>query len=204
VPLRRADVLTAAMALLDVDGLDGVTMRRLAANLHVQPGALYWHFADKQALLDAMAEQLLATVSDSLDDGAPWQQRVRDLAIQVRAALLAHRDGARLSTGTYVAQPHTLRTGQKFMQALLEAGLSHEQAGTAVFALVYYISGYTIEEQARIELIDKGQWAQRLDALDDEQFPDIARAARALDTDDPDTRFQRGLQIFIEGLPIGG
>jgi TetR/AcrR family tetracycline transcriptional repressor len=189
------------MELLDADGLDRLTMRRLATALNVQAGALYWHFADKQALLDALAEQLMAAVGDAESAHTPWQQRISELAQQVRAALLAHRDGARLVTGTYVAQPNTLRTGNMFMRTLLEVGLSHEQAGTAVFALVYYIFGYAIEEQARAELRATGQWAHRMDALDDEHFPDIARAARALDTGDPDIRFQQGLQIFIDGIP---
>jgi TetR/AcrR family tetracycline transcriptional repressor len=197
--LRRADVLDAAIALLDADGLDGLTMRRLAKTLDVQAGALYWHFADKQSLLDAMAEQMLATVDTSRID-QPWAERVSDLAQQVRAALLAHRDGARLLTGTYVAKPHTLRTGNSIMRALLGAGLSHDEAGTAVFALVYFIFGYTIEEQARAELIATGRWTQRIDELDDDQYPDIAQAARALGTGAPDVRFRQGLQIFLDGI----
>jgi TetR/AcrR family tetracycline transcriptional repressor len=200
VPLHRADVLGAAMALLDAEGLEGLTMRRLARKLDVQAGALYWHFADKQALLDAMAENMLAVVDNSEQPEKPWRQRVTDLAQQVRAAMLAHRDGARLLTGTYVAQPHTMRTGNTLMRALLDAGMSQEQAGTTVFALVYYIFGYTIEEQSRAELRSTGQWANRLDELDDQQYPDIARAARALDTGDPDARFQHGLEIFLDGV----
>lgn len=201
MPLNRSDVLVAALSLLDSEGLDGLTMRRLASSLHVQAGALYWHFADKQALLDAMAEQLFVELGEPVGDDQPWRERVAALARQVRATLLSHRDGARLLAGTYVAQPHTMRTGTAFIRAFLAAGLSSEQAGLTVFALLYYILGHTIEEQARDELIAAGQWQQRLEELDDENFPEVARAVRSLDTISADARFEHGLQLFLDGVP---
>ena len=57
--LRREHVVDVAIALLDADGLDALTMRKLATRLGVQAGALYWHFANKRALLDAMADRFL-------------------------------------------------------------------------------------------------------------------------------------------------
>ena len=58
--LRRADVVDGAMAILDEYGLADLTMRRLASSLGVQPGALYWHFPNKQTLLGALADRILA------------------------------------------------------------------------------------------------------------------------------------------------
>ncbi|MFD0516963.1 TetR/AcrR family transcriptional regulator [Paractinoplanes durhamensis] len=63
--LRRADVLRGARDLLDADGLDGLTMRKLGAALNVQAGGLYWHFPSKQALLEAVADDLLAGVAET-------------------------------------------------------------------------------------------------------------------------------------------
>src|SRR5271156_3432726 len=65
--LDRAAVVGVALGLADSEGLDAVTIRRLAKELHVTPTALYWHFADKQALLDALADQLWTDAEHRLD-----------------------------------------------------------------------------------------------------------------------------------------
>ncbi|MHA6765149.1 TetR/AcrR family transcriptional regulator C-terminal domain-containing protein [Streptacidiphilus sp. PAMC 29251] len=197
--LNRTDVLEAAMTLLDAEGLERLTMRRLATSLKVQPGALYWHFADKQALLDAMAERLLADVGQ-VDPPGSWDQQVATLAQQVRAALLSHRDGARLLAGTFVAQPNTMRTGEAFLRALRAAGVPDGETGMTSFALLYYILGHTIEEQARDELVATGGWQQQLDELDGVGFPDIARELTSMDSSTGDQRFQHGLGLFLDGI----
>ena len=197
--LHRADVLDAAIRLLDAEGLDRLTMRRLATTLNVQAGALYHHFADKKALLDAMAERLLDDIDD-IDPAAPWDQRVTELSSRLRDALRAHRDGARLHAGTFVAQPNTLRTGQAFLHAFLDAGLPRDQAGTTVFALLYYILGHTIEEQARDELITSGHWPPRPTPETTSEYPDIVDVAASLNAASASQRFHDGLTIFLDGV----
>jgi TetR/AcrR family tetracycline transcriptional repressor len=202
VRLHHTDVLEAAMVLLETEGLEKLTMRRLATSLNVQPGALYWHFADKKALLDAMAERLLVDAG-KVDPALPWDERVDILAHQVRSALRSHRDGARLLAGTFVAQPNTLRTGQAFLIAVRDAGFTDAEAGATAFALLYYILGHTIEEQAREELIAAGRWQPRRDAVDavnSAAFPDFSHVVRAMDNSSGDARFAHGLQLFIDGI----
>lgn len=70
--LSREHVLAAALGLLDEAGLEQLTMRRLAAALGVQNGAAYWHFRSKQALLEAMADTLLAGLTAGLDTESLW------------------------------------------------------------------------------------------------------------------------------------
>jgi AcrR family transcriptional regulator len=197
--MRRADVLAAALALLDAEGLDGITMRRLAATLDLQPSALYHHFRDKKALIDALAEQLLAEVGD-VDPAQPWDERVESLARQTRSALMAHRDGARLMAGTFVAQPNTLRIGERYVEALRDAGLAEELWATTAFTLNYYILGHTIEEQARDELIAAGTWSQQLADLASAPYPTIAHAVADLERLDGETRFRHGLNLIIDGI----
>jgi len=64
-------------------------MRRLAAALGVQNGATYWHFRSKQALLEAMADTLLAGLTAGLDTESPWTERITELARRLRRALLS-------------------------------------------------------------------------------------------------------------------
>ena len=72
-------------------------------SLHVGPGALYWHFKDKQSLLGAIADALLADV-DAPPSGETWDERLRDLAHRLRNALLSRRDGAELGAATYASR----------------------------------------------------------------------------------------------------
>ena len=109
--LRRERVVDVAIALLDADGLDALTMRKLATRLGVQAGALYWHFAGKQALLDAMADRFLEDFAADLPAGS-WDEQLAAAGWRLRQVLLSHRDGARVMAGTYVAEPNTVLARQ--------------------------------------------------------------------------------------------
>ena len=199
--MHRADVLGAALRLLDAEGLDGITMRRLAATLNLQPSALYHHFRDKKALIDALAEQLLADVGE-VDPAEPWDERLASIAWQVRAGLLAHRDGGRLMAGTFVVQPNTLRIGERYVEALRDAGLAEELWASTAFTLTYYILGHTIEEQARDELIAADAWSGRLAALASMPYPLIVRSVTDPGHLDGTTQFRRGLELIIDGIRV--
>jgi TetR/AcrR family tetracycline transcriptional repressor len=198
--LHRAGVLDGAIALLDASGLDALTMRKLASRLGVQAGALYWHFKDKAALLDAMAERLVeGVVADPLPDG-PWDEQMTILAQRVHQALLAHRDGARVVAGTYVPDSSHRRMGILAFGIFHEAGLSQERAIWTTFTLLYYILGHTIEEQAQAELVAQGEWkAKEALYLAATEGDGIMALARTFDAD-PAERFAWGLRLFLDGV----
>ncbi len=97
--LDRKRIVTEAVALLDEQGLDGVTLRNLARRLGVQAPTLYWHIPNKAALITAIAEEILGQEfdhSESPDPSVRWQDWLSGLAQRLRRALLAHPDGARV------------------------------------------------------------------------------------------------------------
>jgi TetR/AcrR family tetracycline transcriptional repressor len=198
--LRRADVVAGALDLLDAEGLDGLTMRRLGAALNVQGGALYRHFPSKEALLDAMAEQLMAVVDMRLPSALPWHEQLRELAERLRTALLSRRDGARVVAGTYVAAPNTMSVGGQAIEILCASGFPPEQAGWITFACFYYVLGHTIEEQAQAQLGPDYDWGARLAAFTPPLEEPQATAMQSLANADPAKRFSYGLQVFISGL----
>jgi TetR/AcrR family tetracycline transcriptional repressor len=197
--LRRADVVEGALELLDVEGLDGLTMRKLSAALNVQGGALYRHFPSKEALLDAMAERLLGGVGAPLPPGRPWADQCRELAGRLHAALLARRDGARVVAGTFVPSPNTAAAGDQAIQVLCAAGFPPETAGWLTFAVFYYVLGHTIEEQGQSRLGPGDDWSARLAGADAGQAEPAASAMRATAAADPGARFRFGLEVFLAG-----
>lgn len=197
--LRRADVVDGAIRLLDAEGLDGLTTRRLGTLLNVQSPALYRHFPSKEALLDAMAEKLLEGLTTELPTGT-WDERLTVVGHRVRTALLAHRDAARVVAGTYVAAPNNRALGAAVVAILCEAGIPVERAGWITFAGMYYILGHTIEEQALQQLAARDDdWPKReSEAAHDD--PVFARALDSVMSADPAERFAYGLQLFIDGV----
>jgi TetR/AcrR family tetracycline transcriptional repressor len=197
--LNAADVLDGAMAVLEADGLDGLTMRKVATHLGVQAGALYWHFANKSALLDAMADRVVAGVGDPLPPG-DWAAQLRVFAQRLRGALLAHRDGARVMAGTYVTGPNTVTTGRTSVEVLIDAGFPAARAASATIALGHYVIGHTIEEQAQAQLVASGAWASKRAAAAEQIDADDSGALGMVFDSDPAERFTYGLQTFLDGL----
>ncbi|MCV7191731.1 TetR family transcriptional regulator [Mycolicibacterium brumae] len=147
----RAGIVSTAVAILDAYGLADLTMRRLARELDVTAGALYWHFANKQELLGAVADQLLAPAL-STDDG-DWRDRVTAIAGRLRDALLSHTDGAELVSASFAAgQSRVLAEllGQ-LGRAAGDAGVREEHREAAARTVVYYVLGFTVDEQSRLQ-----------------------------------------------------
>ncbi len=197
--LRRADVIEGALGLLDDDGLDGLTLRRLGERLGVRASALYRHVPSKEALLDAMAEAVLEGVGEDLD-GGDWAEQFHCLARRLRRALLAHRDGARLVAGTYVAGRNTLGAGEAAFSLLSTAGLPQKEAGWLTFAAFYYVLGHTIEEQAQARLPTDDDWHARLARSGAPLSAGFASALTAVLESDPVERFDYGIEILIDGV----
>jgi len=194
--LKRADIVTGALALLDTDGLDGLTMRKLGGLLGVRAGGIYWHFTNKEALLGAMADRIVGEVTATPLPAAPWDAQLAEIAHRMRRALLAHRDGARVVAGTYVIEPNTVRGGEQAMRILTDAGFPADRAGWVIFAAMYYVLGHTIEEQAQRAA---GDWEQRGAGLPDTE---LHRAIDAVIRADPEERFAYGLELFLDGVRL--
>jgi TetR/AcrR family tetracycline transcriptional repressor len=194
--LKRADVVTGALSLLDTEGLDGLTMRKLGARLGVQAGGIYWHFTSKEALLNAVADRIVEEVTAAPVPPGPWDAQLTEIAHRVRRALLAHRDGARVVAGTYVVEPNTVRGGEQAMRILTDAGFPVDRAGWVIFAVMYYVLGHTIEEQAQRT---EGDWEQRGADLPDTE---LHRAMDAVIRADPEERFAYGLDLFLDGVRL--
>lgn len=204
VKVQRQDVIDGALALLDREGLDGLTMRRLAQSLGIQAPSLYWHFPNKQALCDAMADAILATVVLPPTDGMEWVGWLRATACAFRRALKARRDGARLYAGTFPVTEDVMRISDRIIAVLRANGADEQTAVRSVFTLQYYVLGFTIEEQATTNAnpdgVDVRDRALRVTAAMADRYPFGAAAVGVLAADDDEARFLFGLDLLLSGL----
>lgn len=182
--LHKRDVVEAATAILDNYGIADLTMRRLGRELNVSPGALYWHFANKQQLLGAIADRVLEPVGAIDGD---WPNRVTTICGRLRDALLSHTDGAELVSASFAAgQSEAMTTLLSHLaDATADAGVEPRHAELAARTVVYYVLGFTADEQSRL------QWDAAGAELPDEQ---------SVLTDDAGERFGFGLSLLIDGI----
>ena len=148
--LDRQRIVTEALALLDAEGLDGVTLRKLAARLGVQQPTLYWHLPNKAALVTALAERVLEQEFAELAPPAPdvlWQDWLRDLAERLRRALLAHPDGARVLSASQLSLKMAA-ISELAMSTLVTCGVTLRQARVIVLTVERFTVGHVLEEQA--------------------------------------------------------
>jgi len=197
--LHRPDVLQGALDLLDEDGLDGLTMRRLGARLNVRGGALYRHFPSKEALLDAMAEELLEGVGATDRPQDPWPDRLRAVGRGLREKLLTRRDAARVVAGTYTAGPNTQAVGRLAFEILSEAGFTPSQAGALHFAMFHFVLGHVIEEQAAAALGPDHDWAARITADPGYRGDPYQVTLLELAKASQEERFEYGMKVFVDG-----
>jgi TetR/AcrR family transcriptional regulator, tetracycline repressor protein len=184
VQLHKRDVVEAATAILDNYGMADLTMRRLGRELNVSPGALYWHFANKQQLLGAIADRILEAVADQSGD---WRDRVVGTCGRLRDALLSYTDGAELVSASFAAGQSAAMADivGRLAEAAADAGVDSAHAELAARTVVYYVLGFTADEQSRL------QWDAAGAELPDEQS--------AL-TDDAGERFGFGLTLLVDGI----
>lgn len=150
VALTRQRIVDEAVALLDQHGLEGVTLRKLAQRLGVQAPTLYWHIRNKAALITELAEAILAPELAEVRPRSPgqrWQDWLVDLAGQLRRALLAHPDGARVISAAQLSETMAALSDHA-MRTLVDAGLTLHDARLTVLAVERFTIGHVLEEQA--------------------------------------------------------
>ena len=179
----KADVVDAAMAVLDEHGIAGLSMRRIADALDLQVSALYWHFPNKQALLAAVSARIVGADTD----GAETPQDLAVIAAALRERLLAHRDGAEVVSSSLALGLLDLPARAALVQAALAAGLDATAAEVASDTLVHYVIGYTFHEQQRMH-------ASVVGAAD--ASVDLAPAR----IDDRGDTFDAGLAMVVAGV----
>lgn len=157
MPLRRDDVVAAALGILDHYGLADLTMRRLASTLGVQAGALYWHFRSKQDLLAAVSDVILADLPAlPAEPEADWPVTLRLWSARLHAALRSRRSGAELVSGVLALRGWDASPGAGVEAYLRANAVPPKPARAAASALVYLVLGHCMDEEQADLLAELG------------------------------------------------
>jgi AcrR family transcriptional regulator len=204
-PLTQEAVVDAALAVLDADGLDLLSMRHVGRTLNTTAAALYWHVGSKDGLLDLIFDRVIGEQEVPDPDPARWQEQIKDVARTMRATILGHRDIVRLSIGRLPLGPNALRYADRVLAILRAAGLDPALAVAAHQLLFSVVMGFCIDETG-----EGGQPPQDpprpedarayLASLPAERFPHLVELADEIASSDPDARFELLLDVYVTGL----
>lgn len=204
--LDREAVVRTALRVLDEVGLEGLTLRKIATELDVQAPALYWHFKNKQELLDEMATTVLVDTIGEFEpssEDVTWRNWAAEYGRGLRRMLLRYRDGAKVFSGTYLTDSSMFAAMELALRQFTAAGFSVRDAARGLSTIYSYTVGFTIEEQAVYPR--PGEWNEQYDLtkragrIDAEKFPLALAAGEELFTGFDD-RFEHGLRLIISGL----
>ncbi len=200
--VKQEQIVAAALELLSEQGLSNLSLRDIAKRLGMQAPALYWHFKNKDDLVDYMAEAILQKELHNLQartDDEAWQDWLTNVMIRLRRAMLGYPDGARVVAGAHFYPAVTLaRITETTLASLESAGIDLQIARHISMTAANYTFGYVIEEQS-------GPNAEHLDKINLAEFlapyPTLARSMQNVrfTKKQADEDYAIGLRYIVDG-----
>jgi len=209
IPLTRDAIVEAAVRVLDRDGMDGLSMHRVAKELGTSAGSLYWHVRNKGELLQLLSERLLVEIELPDPDPPRWAEQLTEIGRQMRALSRRHRDGARITLGRLPSGPTIARFAEWLFELLTPVGIPDRVIAYLGDMVSLYVGAYAFEESLGVasptgEDLSPDQivamFRDYLLSLPADRFPHIHRAIGDLFGGDPDERFEFGLEIILRGI----
>jgi len=207
VPLTRDRVLSTAVALADREGIEALSMRRLAQALDVVPMALYRHVANKDELLDALVDVVIGEIDPPLD-GADWKTALRTRILSARRALLRHPWASRLMESRNTPTPVVLGYMDSMIGMFRTGGFSLDLTHHALHAMGSRMFGFTQELFNDTSDVDPAAGAEMWGAMAN-TYPYIFEIFTTISHDDASTvgagcddqfEFEFALDLMLEGL----
>jgi len=207
--LSKAAVVDRALALSDAEGLDALTIRRLATDLGVTPMALYWHFRSKEELLGGLVDRVWSEIDTNVDEAADWSQQLRGLLESLLRVLREHPSAPTLLlTGEKLNSEAALMATETTLGVLRRAGFDADRAAAiarsglwTALMLVMSEPGFEpgMTEADRAEMQRRNR--VRLALLPPDRYPHVVEAAVPLtECSDPDLHYRFGADMFIAGV----
>ena len=201
--LTRDAISEAAMRVLDAEGLDAVTMRRVAQELGTGPASLYAHVNGKDDLFAILVDSAIGEAELPDPTVGDWQEQTKECVRLIRRVYTAHRDLARASMGVVPTGPNALRASDHMLGILRSGGLDDQSCAWAVDALALYGTAIALEDGMEGLQSDPAYYEdvhQQFAQVPADQYPNLASMVDALVSGDADERFEFGLDLLVSGL----
>ena len=197
-PLDRPVIVRTALDLIDRDGLDAVSMRRLARELGVEAMSLLHHVRNKEDLLDACIEEASASLDlTGMQGPGPWRERLKAGFGAYRALAHEHPELFALVGHRPVRHLEVLRPIEAALAVLADAGLSAEQGIRAFRIISSFVYGYALSELTGLAVQTSSEAARAGDPVD---LPHLTRVLPIVRGTDRDVEFERGLDTIFDGI----
>ena len=204
--LSKEVVVERGLALADAEGLEALTIRRLATELGVTPMALYWHFRNKKELLAALSDQVWRELDTDIDPAAPWYAQMRSLLESLLHVLRSHPSGTQLILAGEKQSDAALVANETALDVLRRGGFDPEQAAEIARSALWtglmlvmsegFKPGFTDAER-----VEKQRLARvRLALLPPDRFPRLVEAAEPMSICEPNYHYKLGVDLFIAGV----
>ena len=204
-PLSREAVLQAGLKVLREDGIDGVTMRRVAGELDTGAASLYVYVRNRDELLRAMLDRVGASIPRVEPDPKRWREQLVTLITASRDAMDRHPGIARVPLANVPTGPNATRAADRMLGLLRAGGVDDRSAAWFIDAVSLYLNAASYETSIYLE---EGREHDEVDEeirdafsqMDPAEFPNIAALMPMLTAGTGDERFAFGLQLMINGL----
>jgi AcrR family transcriptional regulator len=189
----------AALRVLDREGADALTVRRLGEELNTGSATLYWHIGSKDELGELVYDHVMGQIELPEPDPAHWQEQFKELGRRAYKAMLDHKEVVRYSIGRIPVGPNMLRVMEWSLDLLYQAGLPDQAAAYAGDMFGRYLDASVLEATASggppPEMVGR-----YFGNLPPEQFPNMTRLSKAMFHGTQDDRFEFGLDLLVRGL----
>lgn len=203
--LSRERIFAAALQLVDTQGVDALSMRRLAKALGVDPMAIYRHVPDKAALMAGVVALVISEFAVPTVESEAWREKVRAFAAAYRALVRAHPNVMfYLLTHIEASPPAVLALSEYLVATLQQTGLSPLQVVTAVHTIVDFLHGFVLGESSG-RMGQPGQFREfyaLLNALPDTCYPAMRAAYSVLDEATLQAHADDELELILAGIAV--
>ena len=205
--LTKQAVVDRALALGDAEGLEALTIRRIAAELGVTPMALYWHFRNKEELLAGLGDQIWSELDTDVDPAASWDLQLRGLLESLLHVLRAHPCASQLILEGEKQSDAALVASETALAVLRRGGFDPEHAAEIArsalwtgLMLVMSEPGFHPAMSAAQKAEEQRKHHVRLALLPPDRYPHVVEAALPMSCGDPELHYSFGVDLFVAGV----
>ncbi|HSR83400.1 MAG TPA: TetR family transcriptional regulator [Streptosporangiaceae bacterium] len=204
--LSKQVVVERGLAVADAEGLDALTIRRLATELGVTPMALYWHFRNKEELLAALGDQVWRELDTNIDRAAPWHVQMRGLLESLLDVLRSHPCASQLILAGEKQSDAALLATETALDVLRRGGFDNGQAAEIARSALWTGLMLVMSEGLKPGLTEAERAEEqrrarvRLALLPPDRFPRLVEAAEPMSSCEPDIHYKLGVDVFIAGV----